>query len=113
MRANEYQALTSRTLLEAPPRKYTDEEIMIIWCALGLAGEAGEAADNIKKAIFHDRGLNYEKIKSELGDVLWYVTSLCTKLGFDLDDVMITNVEKLQTRYPDGFKLGGGVREDR
>lgn len=110
MTPNEYQQAATRTLLISPPRKYSDEEIMIIWNAIGMAGEAGEAADDIKKAIFHDVGLDIPRIIKELGDVLWYVSAICTKLDISLELVMARNIDKLDHRYPEGFVQGGGKR---
>jgi NTP pyrophosphatase (non-canonical NTP hydrolase) len=78
---------------------------MIVWNAVGIAGEAGEVVDNIKKGIFHQHGLDENKVKEELGDLLWYVAGLCTQLGLDLDEVMVANIEKLQKRYPGGFSV--------
>ncbi|MCB6990620.1 nucleoside triphosphate pyrophosphohydrolase family protein [bacterium 210820-DFI.6.38] len=70
---------------------------------LGLTGEAGEVADLVKKGIFHEKGINIDHLKKELGDVLWYIAMICYSLGISLDDVMQTNVDKLIARYPDGF----------
>ena len=106
----EYQKAAARTLLDKPPRAYSDNEIMIIWNAMGMAGEAGEACDDIKKAIFHDIGLDRSKIVKELGDILWYITAICTKLNIPLEIVMDRNIAKLEERYPDGFVQGGGLR---
>lgn len=53
MNANEYQHLAGRTLIEKPDAQYSDNDIMIVWNAIGLAGEAGEVADLVKKGIFH------------------------------------------------------------
>lgn len=72
-------------------------------CGLGLTGEAGEVADEIKKFLFHGHPLNTEKVVKELGDVMWYVALTCDVLHVSLDDVMRLNVEKLLKRYPDGF----------
>lgn len=71
--------------------------------ALGLAGEAGEAADLIKKHLFHDHPLDRDKLRDELGDVLWYVATLARTLELDLSEVAERNVEKLRARYPEGF----------
>ena len=103
MDPNTYQKLASRTLTDAPEKPLVDEEAMLVWNALGLTGEAGEVAEYIKKAVFHRHELDREKLKKELGDVLWYTAALCTNLGFNLEDVMALNIEKLQERYPDGF----------
>lgn len=71
--------------------------------ALGLAGEAGEVADLLKKHLFHGHPLDRDKLKDELGDVLWYVATLATTLGIGLDEVAEHNINKLRARYPEGF----------
>lgn len=70
---------------------------------LGLAGEAGEAADLIKKHLHHDAQLDREKLKKELGDVLWYLALACRLGGFTLEDVMRANIAKLRARHPNGW----------
>lgn len=70
---------------------------------LGLTGEAGEVADLVKKGIFHEKGIDQDHLKKELGDVMWYLALICKACEFDLDDIMTVNVLKLQRRYPDGF----------
>lgn len=70
---------------------------------LGLAGESGETLDMVKKWVFHDSELDKDHLKKELGDVMWYVAMICHSMGFDLDDVMHTNIDKLKARYPGGF----------
>jgi NTP pyrophosphatase (non-canonical NTP hydrolase) len=42
-------------------------------------------------------------MKKELGDVLWYLSALCTKFGFTMEEVMQTNVDKLKARFPEGY----------
>lgn len=103
MQANDYQQQAARTLIDGPDATYTDHEIMLVWNALGLAGEAGEVADTIKKAVFHQHGINRDELIKELGDVLWYVAALCSKLDVPLSEVMERNIEKLKRRYPDGY----------
>ena len=70
---------------------------------LGLTGEAGEVSDLVKKGIFHEKGIDQEHFKKEFGDVMWYVDMICQSCGFDLDEIMELNVEKLKARYPEGF----------
>lgn len=103
MNASHYQALASRTLIDRLDFTITDDQLMIAWNAIGLAGEAGEIMELVKKGIFHQHGLDTEKMHKELGDLLWYVAALCTKLGFSMDDIMTANIEKLRTRYPNGY----------
>lgn len=109
MDASEYQRLAARTLIDEPDFQISNSDFMIVWNALGLAGEAGEVADTIKKGILHQHGLDKDKAKKELGDVCWYIAALCSKLGFDLADVMTANIEKLKVRYPDGYKPADSV----
>lgn len=71
--------------------------------ALGVAGEAGEVADLIKKVVGHGHPIDPDKVKKELGDVLWYVAVLAHRVGFTLEEVAQANVDKLRKRYPDGF----------
>lgn len=106
MQANEYQRLAGRTLIAAPDFDISPDQVMIAWNAIGLSGEAGEVADLIKKGIFHQQGLDQEKLKKELGDVLWYVAALCTELGFSLEEVMSHNIDKLKARFPEGYTPG-------
>lgn len=103
MKANEYQKLAARTLLEKPDFELTDCEFMLLWNAIGVAGEAGEVAELAKKQIFHRHGIDREKWKKELGDVLWYVSACATKLDLTLEEIMQHNVEKLRARFPDGY----------
>ena len=98
MEMNEYQGLAQRTA-----NTDLDKGQRLANGALGLAGEAGEAADLIKKHLYHGHGLNTEKLKSELGDILWYVATLSRTLGLDLDEIATQNVAKLRARYPEGF----------
>jgi len=83
-----------------------------IYLALGLAGEAGEVADKIKK-IYRDKGGVYsdndlKEIMLELGDVLWYVSEMSRVLGFSLNDVAQENINKLESRFNRGVIGGSG-----
>ena len=98
MTLNEYQeqALrTSRTQL-------TGTDHLINGC-LGLAGEAGECADLLKKHLYQDDRPIKEDLINELGDVLWYVSETATALGIWMDEIAQRNIDKLRKRYPQGF----------
>ncbi len=109
MDAKTYQNSAARTLAVKPERELTAKEQTIAMYALGLAGEAGEVAEQIKKALFHLHPLNIADLKKELGDVLWYAAALCTQYEIDLGEVMELNISKLQTRYPAGFNSGDSI----
>lgn len=70
---------------------------------LGLSGETGEFCDMIKKAVFHEKEFDEEHAKKELGDCLWYVAMICESFEWNLEEIMEMNIDKLKTRYPDGF----------
>lgn len=103
MSANDYQILAKRTLTQSPDFKITPEQVMLSWTVIGLTGEAGEVAELIKKGIYHQQGIDLQKMKSELGDVLWYLSGLAGQFGFTLEEIMTHNIEKNVARYPDGF----------
>ena len=95
MNLNEYQKLAGRTA------NLKDEALTNF--ALGVAGEAGEVADLVKKHVFHGHPLDREEMIKELGDVLWYVSQLAAWMGIELNEVARKNIEKLMLRYPNGF----------
>lgn len=79
---------------------------------IGLCGEAGEAIDIVKKAVFHNHQFNAVQFTKELGDVMWYVAMCCDALNISLDDVMQGNIEKLKKRYPDGFSTDTSINRE-
>lgn len=81
----------------------------IVVAALGLAGESGEVADHVKKALAQGHEIDCKKVSLELGDILWYVVlmvdALYEEFGFAVSpsDIPRWNIEKLKERYPEGF----------
>ena len=80
--------------------------------ALGLAGETGEVCEKLKKAIRDDGGKVSDERRSllakELGDVLWYLATLSTELGLDLEAIAAGNLAKLAARKEAGKIHGSG-----
>jgi len=101
----EYQRLSRRTA-EYP------REAWLVYPALGLAGEAGEVTEHVKKSIRDDGGAVLPErrvaMAKELGDVLWYVAQLATELDLDLDDIAQANLDKLRSRQERGVLTGSG-----
>ena len=98
MTLNEFQKLAGRTSGAGK-----DGERRQIIAALGLAGEAGEFANIIKKKTAHGHTVENDELADELGDVLWYLAEAATACGLTLDEIAKMNVAKLKARYPDGF----------
>lgn len=101
MTPNEFQNEALRT---ASDRVYpTPHESMLLEGVLGLCGESGEAADIVKKVIFQGHPLDKTKIAEELGDAAWYLAITAYAIGFELDNILQMNINKLRNRYPNGF----------
>ncbi len=100
MTINEYQLEAMRS---ANPETMTLSEKGLSNTALGLCGESGEIADLIKKHLYQGHDLDTEHIAKELGDVAWYLAFGATVIGYDLEDILQMNIDKLRARYPDGF----------
>jgi NTP pyrophosphatase (non-canonical NTP hydrolase) len=94
MTLDEYQELAART---------RNDGAGLTNAALGLAGEAGEVADMVKKITFHGHAFDTASLVDELGDALWYVAEMASVLGVGLDMVAQANIAKLRRRYPEGF----------
>lgn len=98
MTGNEYQKLAMRTVSIDP----SDSGAMLNHAIFGLTSEAGEVSGILQK-VYQGHDADPEHMKKELGDCLWMIAEACTALGFTMDDVMKTNIAKLEKRYPDGF----------
>ena len=79
-----------------------DYLLNVIYAAMGLCGEAGEASELVKKYAYHGHTIDSEHLARELGDVLWYVSYMAHLFGYPLGKIMAMNQEKLAKRYPDG-----------
>ncbi len=106
MNFEEYQKKVKETSI------YPNQGNNVAYATLGLAGEAGEVADKVKKLIRDSGGvLTPDKLKEmikELGDVLWYLTACANELGVDLEEVATGNVKKVEDRRVRGVLSGEG-----
>ena len=72
---------------------------------VGLAAESGEFLEIVKKMVFQGKpwnAANREHLIIELGDIMWYIAQATQSLGVSFEDVIATNVKKLEKRYPSG-----------
>ena len=113
MNFDEYTRTALSTLLDQ--QEYGDISPQLIDQVLGLVGEGGEVADKVKKLIRDKRGRLSDEDKvsivKELGDVLWYVTTIAHLLDSSLEDVARANNQKLLSRQ--SRKVLGGSGDDR
>jgi NTP pyrophosphatase (non-canonical NTP hydrolase) len=94
---SDYQKQSARTIPD------NVSQVEILTAAVGLCGEAGEAADYVKKMVSHGHAANKQTLAGEIGDVLWYCAALCTYYDIDLGSAALQNIWKLKQRYPHGF----------
>jgi NTP pyrophosphatase (non-canonical NTP hydrolase) len=106
MTVNDYQVEGAITAI------YPEGKNGLYYCALKLAGEAGEVAEHIGKAIRDDNSEitpeRREALALELGDVLWYVAALCNELDLNMSKVAEDNLRKLADRKARGVLGGSG-----
>lgn len=117
MNANDYQQDALRTAhiyrdkIDQMDLEQCRAALKVAYAALGLAGEAGEVANTLKKMI-RDGSITdpdrIEKASGELGDASWYLADTCDELGLNLGDVMYANIAKLTDRMNRGVIQGDG-----
>lgn len=101
--ANLYQVWTPTTAIYP-------KEIELEYLALGLTSEAGEVAGKVKK-FFRDKGDRdklVEDLNAELGDCMWYISQLANHLGLNLEGIMQSNHDKLESRKQLATLSGSG-----
>jgi NTP pyrophosphatase (non-canonical NTP hydrolase) len=106
MLLSDYQTLSRRTAT------YPGAGENIVYPTLGLAGEAGEVAEKVKKLLRDDGGVMSDErraaLAGELGDVLWYVAQVATEAGLELEEIAHANLDKLLSRQERGVLSGSG-----
>lgn len=106
MDLNDYQAAALSTAV------YPNQGANFAYPALGLAGEAGEVADKLKKVIRDNNGILTNQVRDavakEIGDVLWYVSVLAYEMDYDLNAIAQINLDKLASRKERGVIAGSG-----
>lgn len=103
---NEYQDKARETAF------YPDIGKNYVYPTLGIAGEAGEIAEKVKKIQRDKKGIvgeeERQELMKEMGDVLWYLANLAEELGLTLDEIAKLNIEKLFSRRKRGKLQGSG-----
>ncbi len=99
MTLDEYQKEATQTIQSYG---FEDTEHFVLGY-LGLAGEAGTVLTNLKKYIRDGEGFDSfkDRLKEELGDVLWYVASIASHHNLSLNEIAIENLHKTHDRFTD------------
>jgi NTP pyrophosphatase (non-canonical NTP hydrolase) len=107
MQINEYQTLAMTTL-----NRSLSKRDVLINSVMGLCGESGEAIDIVKKHLHQGHELDREKLIKELGDIAWYLAETAWALDVELSEVLEKNIQKLKSRYPEGFDTARSVNRE-
>lgn len=70
----------------------------------GMVGEIGEIHSLYQK-MYQGHSIDDEHLKKEVGDLLWFIAEYCTVNGWNLEEVMQMNIDKLKARFPEGFEV--------
>jgi len=117
MNMADYQKLASGTAIYPPVLvldKDTDAFVRVpaVYTSLGLAGEAGEFSNKIKKVLRDSKGAISPELRAdlsdELGDVLWYVAACASELDLFLGQIAENNIRKLESRRERNALSGSG-----
>lgn len=105
MKFSEYEELVKETAIYPETHR-------ILYPALGMAGEAGEVANKVKKIIrdgIKDQPEDWrQQIAKEIGDVMWYCAALAHDLNVPLSLIAAQNKDKLLARKEKGTLQGSG-----
>jgi NTP pyrophosphatase (non-canonical NTP hydrolase) len=101
MELNEYQRLANQTDQQPETGNVEADPRSIMVPLLGLAGEVGELLGEHKKWIRDGDSYKMfpDRVKEELGDLLWYLSNVAAKHGLTLEDVATYNLDKTQRRW--------------
>lgn len=102
----------SMDFLKIKNRLGSNKTIRLLHVAMGMATEAAEFLDAIKKYVFYGKPLDKVNLVEEIGDSLWYIAIALDEMNVDMETVQISNIEKLQKRYAGKFQERNAIHRD-
>lgn len=99
----DYQTKCLRTWKQFDPTTFSPLEMELLHSTLLIADEAGELVSAFKKWLIYRKPLDVDNVREELGDLLYGLVVLADKMGFSMEEIMDSNVKKLEQRYPKGY----------
>lgn len=115
MTPNEYKKkvlMTESSDYHKIKNRLNPKQIRMLHSSIGLCTEAGELIDQLKKHIYYGRELDKANIKEELGDAMWYIFVMLDVFGWDLEEVLEVNYNKLYARYGGKFSEDAAINRD-
>lgn len=90
----------------------TPEKADAMHAAIGVAGEAGELLDAVKKHVIYNKPLDRENVIEELGDLEFYMEQLRQNVGITREETLEANISKLEIRY-NGLRYSDQAAQER
>jgi len=81
----------------------TAEQCNLLHVAIGIAGEAGELLDAVRKHVFEAEPLDRQNVVEELGDLDFYIEAARQAINSDIGEIVRFNIDKLSKRYQSGY----------
>lgn len=100
MTIKEYQQQTSRTNATLDNSYW---HMTALHMLMGMMTEVGELTDQFKKNLAYGKDIDWVNVKEEIGDLMWYISEFANQHNFDLEEILATNIAKLQKRFPEKF----------
>jgi hypothetical protein len=105
MNVDTYQTEAAKTLVSEFPVDETQQDLMLVWAAIGLAAEcAGEVLYLVVR-----RAQDREKTMDEIGDCLWYAAALCTNRGWNLREFIPQHIGAVSSHWDDLIMLAANA----
>lgn len=109
MTIREYQKNTNRTNAPLDNSYY---HMTALHMLMGMMTEVGELTDQFKKNLAYGKDIDWVNVKEEIGDLMWYISEFANEYQFDLEEILETNISKLQQRFPDKFTSGNAINRN-
>lgn len=98
IKINSYVKWTEKTCAKLYSKKDDISHMLF-----GMITEVGELTDIFKKDLAYNKKIDWVNVEEELGDLMFYIASFCRINNLDLEDIILTNVNKLEERYKEKF----------
>lgn len=109
MTIKEYQKQSGRT---NAPLGDAYNDLTSIHMLMGMVTEVGELTDQFKKNLAYGKDIDWVNVKEEIGDLMWYISEFANQHNFDLEEILETNIGKLQKRFPEKFTTENAINRN-
>jgi len=93
-------------------KEHGKDVVNLLHGAMGASTEANELLDAVKRCLFYGKEIDRVNVIEEVGDLLWYTSIILEAIDASFDEAMQRNIDKLRTRYPDGFNADQAINRN-